>query len=694
MDTDRSREKLAPLSFFSMEKSEVSTNRNASWLPQDYLGAATLFVINLIVVWKLLFIEYVSFLHSNEQSFVSIAVFIRTHWPFIQWFPLWDLGMPFENAYFPLVPFLVAALSSACGISESRAYHILMALSYCIGPVGLFGLCKAMSGSLRSSFVAALLWSLTSLSAVLFSPILKSLGGISFARRLSTIVYYGEGPHNFALTLLPWVLWLLWDVLNHDRSARHRALLVAFAAIAASANPFGTVSLLLSCICLYLLVPGKPLHIKIVYSALSASVCYLLLAGVISPLVIRTIYQQSQHVAGDFKWKAGKIFILITVGLLVFLVSRLTKSLGPDLRLAMLGLISIGSFPALYFWFGIGTVPQPERYHLEVEFFGTILLSGILYVVPKKGWRSYGVVATFVILSISQLLVFREYSDKLIQPIAIEGTPQFAIANWASGNLKAHDRMFVGGDAGFLFNVFSLILQIGNGHEPSTPNYIQEVGVFTIYSGMNAGGDKQDAHYSLLWLTAFGAKAVMVPGPLQGESLQPFARPNKFDGVLPLIGRPGGWRVYDVGLAQDSLFRVVPERVVVRNAPMHGLDVVEIEPFAQALQSSPYSVMARTTPEGNWNLTGRVPPGHVVSFAVNYDIGWRAFKGNKELDVKKDGLGLMIISPECDQPCQIRIEFSGGLIRKVCRLVSIVAWLLILWVIVTNRYPFYGGHNN
>ena len=352
----------------------------------------------------------------------------------------------------------------------------------------------------------------------------------------------------------------------------------------------------------------------------------------------------------------------------------------------MLGLIAVGSFPALHYYFGIPTVPQPHRYHLEVEMLIAVLLCGVFRIAFSRKWAAILLTPLLVVFFVSQLISFKRYADSIIHGIDIQTTAQYKVATWAREKLAPQDRMFVAGDTGFLFNLFSPILQVSSGHQPSSPNFIQQVGTYTIHTGMNTGGDQQDARYSLLWLRAFGVKAVLVPGPLQGGSQQPFSRPDKFEGVIPVIGKPGGWRVYDVGLLQGSLFRIVPEGSIVRNAPIHGLDVVELEPFVNALQMTPPSLNVHELHPGEWNVTGTVPPGNALSIAMNYDVGWRAFRNDQELEVKKDALGLMVIHPECAVPCRIRLEYDGGLLRKICLTISIASWFVLFWVIFTNHY--------
>jgi hypothetical protein len=54
---------------------------------------------------------------SIEAAFISLARYIREYFPHLTWFPLWYVGIPFADAYPPLLHFLVAGVSDASGAS-------------------------------------------------------------------------------------------------------------------------------------------------------------------------------------------------------------------------------------------------------------------------------------------------------------------------------------------------------------------------------------------------------------------------------------------------------------------------------------------------------------------------------------------------------------------------------------------------
>lgn len=56
-------------------------------------------------------------------------------------------------------------------------------------------------------------------------------------------------------------------------------------------------------------------------------------------------------------------------------------------------------------------------------------------------------------------------------------------------------------------------------------------------------------------------------------------------------------------------------------------------------------------------------------------LGWRAKVGGREVPLTRDPLGLMVIAPGCDGPCEIHIEYGVTLEAWLCRLASALVTL-------------------
>ena len=140
------------------------------------------------------------------------------------------LRMPFANTYQPLLHTVAAALSGASGVNAARAYHIVFALAYSLGPVAVFALAVRLTGRVGVGFATGLVYSLVSPSALLMPAIARDLGTVFGARRLHAAVVYGDSPNVAALTLLPLALLAIDRALRRPSVVR---LLLAVAAVAA-----------------------------------------------------------------------------------------------------------------------------------------------------------------------------------------------------------------------------------------------------------------------------------------------------------------------------------------------------------------------------------------------------------------------------------------------------------------------------
>src|SRR5215472_13227450 len=196
------------------------------------LQMGCLFLLNFYICHELFRIDYLRHMASIEGVFIALARFATAHWNDLTWFSLWSAGVPYQTAYPPLLPLLVALETSIRGVSPAHAYHWLTALLYCLGPVALFALALRLSGSRWAALAAGLIYSSVSFSAWLVPAIARDLGSPFFARRLQALVFYGKGPHVSSMTLLTVAL-LCLDLAMSRRRASY--VLLAASAFAATA---------------------------------------------------------------------------------------------------------------------------------------------------------------------------------------------------------------------------------------------------------------------------------------------------------------------------------------------------------------------------------------------------------------------------------------------------------------------------
>jgi hypothetical protein len=648
-----------------------------------YVFAVVLFSLNIYIAHRLFTLEYPVHLESNEGSFMAISRYMAAH-PFdLMWWPFWDCGLPFPNTYFPLLHMMVAAFSWLAGCSAALSFHAVCAFFYCLGPVTLYLLALAMSKRPGYSFIAALMYSLISPSALLIRAIGADAGGVWNARRLQILAYYGEGPHITAVSLLPAAILFLYLSIKHQRKRYYLIAGLLISAVVLT-NAFGGVDLFLVAICLLSTVDVKAFKRNIIVTGLIAVLSYLWISPWIPPSLLRVIRLNSQSVGANYAFTVrsllGVLILLAAFGLVW--ISTRSPRFPVHLRFFILFAILSAGIPWLAYAADIFVVPQPHRYQVEMEM--TLCLAivfGLQPLLDRTPLRlRQALVAGVLILGYVQTIHYVRYARKLIQPVDMERTAEYKIARWM-GQHYGGQRVMITGSISFWFNVFVDTPQFHGGHDPNVPNWIHRIALFTIFSGMNTGS--RDAEISLLWLRAFGAEAITVPGPASREYYHPILNPKKFDGVLPLLWREGDDSIYGIPNRSPSLAHVVSAQAIVTRPPINGLDIEQLTRYVAALEDPAYPLAALS-----WHnfhsarIETAAQPGQVLSIQITYAPGWQAIVNGAGRPIQKDGLGLMVLDPTCHGPCTIEMFYDGGTELKVARMASITVMLGVLaWYI-------------
>jgi hypothetical protein len=641
------------------------------------LYIATLLWVNVYISRDLFSIEFTRHLQSNEGTFIAIARVIIQHPTDLLWWPFWNIGMPFQNTYFPLLPLTNAAAAQLAGCSPALAFHAVCAIFYCLGPVAVFLMAWKLSRAPGYSFIAALAYSLLSPSAFLAGALRNDLGAVWGPRRLQAMVYYGESPHVASLALLPLAVLVLCRCFQGRRSLAPLAGLLMSAV--ALMNAFGGVTLAIALLCLLQAGESRDLPRNAGFAAVTGALAYLWMSPWIPPSVLNTIRQNSQLVGGDFRPRLPTVLAALAVlgglALLGVLMRRLHWPFHLKFFLLFTAALAAITLPAFY-W-DVFLLPQPHRYSLELEMALCLLVVFAIRQAAER-WSPKAKVAVGLALIVPvahQVIHYRRYAKALIQPVEITKTSEYKVAQWIDQNLKGQ-RVMVSGSWSLWFNIFSDNPQLSGGHEPMAPNWVQRVAVYTLYTGENAGD--QDAAISVLWLKALGNQAIAVPGANSQESYHPFRNPRKFEGVLPVLWREGGDTIYRVPQRSLSLAHVIPASALAQRTPKHGLDVDPLVPYVAAIGDA-----GLPEAELRWHdlhsgvIRAPVHPGQVISVQITYDPGWRASVRGSQRPVDRDGLGMLVIRPECNGPCEIELFYDGGLERKITRALS---WLVTIGV--------------
>lgn len=650
--------------------------RRSKWLQPQWRAVyyvALLIALNLYFAGNLFRTEFTNNMQSIAGIFVAITRFILSHWPHLDWFPWWFNGEPFENTYTPLLHLMDAAVAWITGSTPARGYNFVTGGFYVLGPVFLFLLAWRISRFLETSFFAALLYSLFSPSAMF--GLFRSEVGWWGPWRLRTLAYYGEGPHNAALSLLPLALLFVYLAIETRKYLWCAAAAVAMAAVTLT-NAFGAVDLAFGCACLLLALPRREMAKAGLLTLAMIVTAYLLASRYLTPSFLHTMSLASQTVGGNFG--AGRLlgtWVLILPGFIV-LCFAVRWIHGYLMRFALLLTFLFLAIVGLFAIWGRAALPQPHRYSLELELGLALVVAfaprACVVRLPAPA-KALGILLILLAAS-HQTVQYRRDARGLLQAVDITQTVEYKAAQWIGANLGGR-RVFAASQVGYWMNVFVDTPQMNSGADPFDPNFaVQNAVTYSIYTGENAGS--RDAEVSVLWLKAFGCHAIYVTGPKTRVATQPFVHPEKFQGVLPVLWREEDDTIYALPQRTKSLAHVVPESAIVQRQPVNGLDTDETARYIAALDDAALPADVMTWPDPNHgHLDTTLHPGQVLSIQSTYDKGWIAQANGHPAPVTRDGLGLSVVHASCDGPCSIDFVFDGGFERHFFRALS---WITIL----------------
>ncbi len=649
--------------------------RSRTRISQAVAISLFLFALNAWICRELFAADFVNNLLSNEGIFASIGRFFREH-PFDhRWFPWFNAGMATEYAYQPLLPAMAAVTGALTGWPASRCLHFVLAFAYCCGPVTLFWLAFEWSECFVLAVSAGLAFTLTSPAEILIKELRIGSDAHWGALRLNNLVFYGEAPHNVSLAMLPLAYLFLYRAIVRG-GAWNMVLAGAMAGAVALTNAFGGFGVALGAIAMVLALERG------VRPVLITGVCaYLWISPWLPPSLILWIRRTAWSAEGFFQ-ADNRSHIAIPLTLAVFgLIWFVTRPLkGSFERFALLFGAFMCTIPLGYFWLNrLTIVPQSSRYQLELEmavclFFGCATRWAWNHA-PTAG-RAV-LIAILLAFAVRQAITFRRFAKVLVRPIDITKTVEYKVVNWIDHNLPGQ-RTMVSGDPEYIFNLYSDNPQFSAGHEPTAPNWMQRVAVYTIYTGANAGD--HDAEDSIFWLKAFGNQAIYVPGSASREHYHPIVRMRKFEGILPVLWHDEDDTIYAVPQRSRSMAHVIPREAVVSRQPIHGLDLDPARAYVAALDdtSLPLAELSWRTPTEAAIRTA-MKPGQVLSVQETWMPGWRARVAGRDVPVRGDKLGLIVIEPNCDGACEVDLSF--GVIPEgwVCRILSLLVTCLAIW---------------
>jgi hypothetical protein len=649
--------------------------------------AALLFALNACVTQWLFRTPYTNQMGSIEAAFIGIARYASQHWNDMGWFPLWYGGIPYADSYPPLLHWIVALAIAFGKLDPGLAYHFVVAVIYSLGPVTLFWMAWRLCGSRACALVAGIGYSLISPTCLLVQSVRADVDGFLGPRRLITLVNYGEGPHLTSMCLLPVAIGMLHVALEKRKPWYWVAAALALASVPMS-NWLGAMALAMG-LAAYLSagLPGKQTTRSIVLSTAAVAVYgYALVMPWLSPATIAVIRANAPRVANNFQSNAAqRLFVAGVAAVWLLLTWAMERwKMARHLRFALLASLVTGAAALGRYWFKLSLLPQPDRYHLEMDMFFWVALVFAAWPLMRKAGSYLAprhIAGICVILCIACTPIVKKQRRTARweeRPIQIENTIEYKTAKWLDAHLPGA-RVFAPGTIGFWLNAFSDAPQITGGFDNGISNPFVPGVIFHVYAG-----DRQQWMVELL--QAYGCDAMIGGGKDSAEYYHPISHVEKLHGLAELW-RDGGDAVYDIPRRSRSLAHVMRSADLMMH-PLSQYGWAALDPYLAALENPRYPAAGvRWLAPSRAVIRAPMTPDQVVSVQISWDKGWRASSEGRPVRSFSDELGQMALEPHCQGPCTIELEYDGGLQGSVARAISRLAfaggfcWILVavLW---------------
>ena len=559
-------------------------------------------------------------------------------------------------------------------VSPARAFNGIAGIVVVLGPLTLFFMAWRMTGAPGYSFWAALAYSLTSPARALIHDPNFNLAYLWSSRRFYTMIVWDDIPHGAAVCFLPLaILFLCRSILKRRRNDYLRT--IACIALAAFASVFGVTAMIMIVACVLFALEPEPLPRNLLLVAILGGLAYLIVCPFLPPSLIAAIRDNQQVLAED-QWSLGSLTAL---------------SLGHprmDRRLATAcGALSTTGRCASSSSSPICSASSPSSTPTPIATFCRRPAA-----ISRK-WRSR--IPLAVVFSLRPLLdkfprsvkvalatghpVARRRTDRRSSPLCQDPhvsrstSPSESNIAWPAGWTRISPATASWFPAPSPSGSMSSATppQLSGGSYSTTPNLSQQEALRVILTSKGPTG----AAASLLWLKAFGVQAVVVTGPKSHEFWGAYADPHKFDELLPVLSSENDVTIYRVPGRSASLAHLIPPAAVARNN-----STADLEKYVAALDdpSLPIAEM-RWTNAHRAEIRTVATVDQTVSVQTAWHPGWHARANGRPAEIRRDGLGFLNVLPRCSGSCEIALDYDGGWEYKLCRLLSALTVLGLVW---------------
>ena len=633
-------------------------------LPLDLL---LVFLFTAALIQPLFRATYLHEWGSIESTFIADGRFLKDHWPHPQWQPLWYCGTRYDYIYPPVLRYGVALLSGLW--VPVRAYHVFIALFYCLVAAGVYFLVWVMSRSRGSAWLVAV-------ASTLVSPVFLLIPWRSTYLtpwRLWVLLANGEGPHISSVALLMFALAFSWLAIERRRLI-YLASAAILCALVALTNFYGATALaiLYPILVWSLWVTHRDNRTWLTAAGIPA-LAYGLSAFWLVPSYLRATIENLQYVTsrGNFR----SLAILAAVAAVFVLCSLLFASSRPERAYAtfLCGSLLILSVYVWGHFHSIRVVGEAHRLSPETD---TIMIMAAAEVLRRlwrspARWRRATAVSVVLFGAILARHYVRHAWDIYPREPDYRQRVEYRMPDWIGAHLP-HARTFVSGSVRFWWDTWHDLAQVGGGSEQGLTNPHVIPANWEVLLG-------PDPELAVRWLKALGADAVIVDGKPSEEVYHDFPNAAKFDGVLPLLyDDHQGNLIYAVPRRFPSLARVVDRAQLAAVQPLEQSNLDRLRAYTAVIEDGP-DAPATTSWEGTDRIRvqARVARGQSILLQMTYDPAWHAYMHGQALIVSRDpGADFSVIDvPPGDD--DLTVVFETPLENRIGQ---VITWLSLVIV--------------
>jgi hypothetical protein len=192
----------------------------------------------------------------------------------------------------------------------------------------------------------------------------------------------------------------------------------------------------------------------------------------------------------------------------------------------------------------------------------------------------------------------------------------------------------------------------------------------------------EETEAARLWLTAIGVRTLIVNGPRSSDVYKDIQAPDRFAHHFDLLHEENGDRIYAVLPADASLAHVLGPGSEVPVRPAGPVLFADVARYANDIAAQPRTADFQWVRNGRARIHGRLRKDDLISVQVAHVPGWTARIAGRHIDVRRDGLGFLLLEPRCEGDCEVDLVWHGRPDLPFAQWISIatLACTIIMWM--------------